>query len=421
MKKRLIQVFEHATLRYPNVYEGVEFTEDNFNALVRWNERHQNGYFTVVHKGIRFSHYVGVIRVGNLTIEILPKADKSVASEASRAQWQSFLLDMLAVCNRLKTKSSGSASLQSKPGSLLDIYLQSFLDELETILRQGLIKRYRQTESNSTTLKGSLHFTGHLRENLIHQERFYTRHPTYDSQHLIHQILYKALRSIPRLTDTMSLLDQTQALLLRFPALDNLDVTPTTFKAIRFDRSTQPYETALEIARLLLLQYRPDIRTGHHSVLAILFDMNALFEEYIYCQLKQAGNEQILIQRQQPSPFWEGRKVRPDIVIRQLEEGTNYIVDTKWKVLERLHPDDDDLKQMFVYNQHFCSAKSVLLYPEVHRLGTAQGWFHQANPSLSNDPEKQAHSCEIRFVQVVENGQLNRSIGQTLLREIMGK
>ena len=70
-----------------------DFRECHFDAMVKFNELHQNKYFTIGHNGIVFKNYVGVIQVGGLTIEILPKADKK--ADADKNLWQSVLLNML--------------------------------------------------------------------------------------------------------------------------------------------------------------------------------------------------------------------------------------------------------------------------------------------------------------------------------------
>ncbi|MES2732157.1 MAG: restriction endonuclease [Bacteroidota bacterium] len=422
MSNQLIQVFEYEILRYPSERGGVAFTEHDFRALVKFNEQHQNRYFTIVHQGIRFLHYVGVLQVGSLTLEILPKADQDKPTEASKERWQGILLDMLRECRLLKAETGPIAPLQTRPGTLLEAYFQAFITEIESLLRKGLVKKYRPNEGNQDTLKGSLHFGQHLRQNLVHQERFYVRYQTYDTQHPIHQLLYQALHLLPQLISNQSLIEQATHLLACFPPMPAIRVSEQAFSKIKLDRKTQPYQVALSLARLLLLGYQPDVRGGSEHVLSILFDMNTLFEEYIYRQLKQEETESVRIQRQEPVYFWENKRVRPDIIIRQVNaanETTTFIVDTKWKVLRRLQPDDDDLKQMYVYNQYYQAVKSVLLYPDVYQLGDRHGHFHLTNPFLSDDPTKQAHGCEIRFVQLVEKGRLRKNVGRALLDAIM--
>ncbi|GGW48777.1 hypothetical protein [Arenibacter certesii] len=81
-RKNILQVFEHSTLYYGRVYNDITFEEKHFNALAKLNQLHNNEYFTLLHKGIKFSQYVGVIQIDGLTIEILPKIDGGSSKEA---------------------------------------------------------------------------------------------------------------------------------------------------------------------------------------------------------------------------------------------------------------------------------------------------------------------------------------------------
>lgn len=73
--KKFIQVFEHQKLKYN---DSGDFRKHHFDAMVKFNDQHQNKYFTIGHNGIVFKNYVGVVQIGGLTIEILPKADKKL-------------------------------------------------------------------------------------------------------------------------------------------------------------------------------------------------------------------------------------------------------------------------------------------------------------------------------------------------------
>ncbi|MBK9688627.1 MAG: hypothetical protein IPO65_13060 [Saprospiraceae bacterium] len=56
------------------------------------------------------------------------------------------------------------------------------------------------------------------------------------------------------------------ALLLHFPEMPEVKVTSATFERIVYNRKNQSYTKAIEIAKLLLLQYHPDL-TGIQSCL----------------------------------------------------------------------------------------------------------------------------------------------------------
>lgn len=100
----------------------------------------------------------------------------------------------------------------------------------------------------------------------------------------------------------------------------------------------------------------------------------------------------MVIKGQQSKPFWERKTIRPDIVIGKDDQ--TYVIDTKWKIIDINKPSDADLKQMYVYNHHWQSKKSMLLYPNGGKQVSNLGSF--ALPF--NDDE---HSCKLGLVKVL--------------------
>jgi 5-methylcytosine-specific restriction enzyme subunit McrC len=412
MAKQLIRVFEHRKLFYGKEYNGVRFKQEHWKALGYFNEQHNNKYFTLINKGIQFSHYVGVIQVGQLTIEVLPKADRG---EDDQQKWHKVLLEMLRTCRLLKLESVAEANLRLRSANIFDLYLEVFLKEVESLLHQGLTKKYRQAAGNQLALKGSLQFQQHLTKNAVHKERFFVRYQVYDRVHLIHQLIYKALRVIPSLTNSPDLQDRLGRILLNFPPMPDLFVQDKVFQHIHYDRKTERYRTVLELARMILLNYTPDVRGGDQHVLAILFNMNELFEEYVYRRLKKLRRPDLTVSRQRWKYFWESRVVRPDILLT-LENGgtkTTYVLDTKWKVLSKAKPAMEDLRQMYVYNKLFDAPKTALLYPQVYDLSSHWGKFKN---------EKEDLSCGLIFVRITdESGRLNLRIGEEIVDVLRGE
>lgn len=407
-KRQVIKVFEHEILRIGRDFGGgIIFTEKHWSALVRYNEQHGSKYFTVVHKGLKFSQYVGVIQCGSLVIEVLPKADRRPSSdlgEKERDKWHEVLTGMLAACRWLRLESVEAAHLHLGHASLLDIYIARFLDELNGILRRGLVKKYRPETLNRTALKGRLEFAQHISRNVVHQERFYTTAQVYDAQHLLHQILYKALRLLPQLSLHPNLLDTTQRTLLQFPELPDMAVNLGTFEKITFDRKTEHYREAFDLARLILLNYSPQFQAGGHSVLAILFDMNALFEEYLFQQLRRAGYK---VHFQKSEVFWESRRIRSDIIL-ELDTGA-VVLDAKWKIVLDSQPADADLKQMYAYHHYFDARRTFLVYPKVSDLQRDRaGKFR-----------KEEYQCGLLFVKLTDNGRLRRNVASELKNQMM--
>jgi len=200
---------------------------------------------------------------------------------------------------------------------------------------------------------------------------------------------------------------------LYFPKVKNINAQPYHFHHLQFDRKSQRYRTALEISRLILLNYSPDIRGGNHDVLAMLFDMNVLFETFIFRQLKRLEySENIEVIGQPSRKFWtnpkSSRNLRPDILIQK--EGENIILDTKWKVLKRLSPNDEDLRQMYAYANIFNANKTILIYPKVFDFQNFEsGIFNQ-------DRQQNQLTCDLLFVNVADENGLNPKVGAEVLK-----
>ena len=119
---------------------------------------------------------------------------------------------------------------------------------------------------------------------------------------------------------------------------------------------------------MILLNYHPDISRGRDDVLALMFDMNDLWEQYAALQIRRHLQDRFMVATQQRKVFRvsDQRKkgLRPDPMLSdRRDEGRKIIVDTKWKVPGDLLPGDEDLRQMFAYNHLFGCRESILLYP----------------------------------------------------------
>lgn len=409
-----IKVFEYSSLQYGKEYDGFVFKESHFNKLVKLNELHQNKYFNVGYKKVTFKQYVGVIQVDGLTIEILPKIDQyEVENQFTKRKWQSVLIEMLRVTKKLKIQQVGQANVTKQSIHLLDIYFEWFLNEVQLLIHQGVIKQYYKETGNVKALKGKLEFAGHIQKNLVHKERFYTTHQVYDKDHLIHQILGQALEIIATLSKGNYLYSKCKTVQLDFPEVKAIKANENTFSKIPKSRKTEPYETALAIARLIILNYAPNVSSGSEKMLALLFDMNSLWEEYVLVRLKQVAKEKgVDVYGQNSLEFWNGITIRPDIVLEKKINENNkdiLIIDTKWKNIDQSQPSTHDLRQMYVYNEYWKSTRSLLLYPSnSNGLNDFKSFV-----SIDKDPH---HQCGLGRISIFNTeGKLDELIGIHLI------
>ncbi len=401
-----IQVFENQIVKINEPVNGLALTSDTWQALATYAAQHQEKYFTVLKNGLRFSHYVGTIQVGNVVIEILPKIDQT-----EDINLQSVLLDMLRECRLLRTEPTTNVSVQWQKGNLLDEYISQFLNEVSALLQEGLQRKYQPFAANRNNLRGRLLLDKQLQHNLVHQERFFTATQEYSFDHPFNRMLHAALTLLSQIPIKSALALRVRQLRSQFPAFETAESPLPDFDEFYFDHRTIRYKNALQTAWFILQQLRPGLRTGSIPVLSVLFDMNLLFEEFIFRQLRKAAGNSILVQRQLTKPFWNRKFLRPDIVL--CIENQRVVIDTKWKKLRVANPSAEDLRQLFVYSQYFDAKQSVLVYPRSNALKNMPPTAFFPIPG-----NEQTFYCSLVFVDLMKEGRLNPELGKTLLSTI---
>lgn len=373
--QKTLTFYEHETHRFSDSDEDKKI----FEALQKFHGHKGVPYYSLVHKGVKFNEFVGVLQVGIHLIEVLPKADKprghTPNNEAEEDSWRKLLIDMLKTVGVFDIKAPSSSSLKLNPNSILELYFEIFLNEIDHLLHRGLIKKYKKTEGNLNSLKGSIQFSKNIQQNLVHQERFYTKYTTFNVDHIFHQILFQAIELIGKLNRNVNLASKISSVLINFPEVSKLKISEATFSKITYNRNNEHYRNAISVARLLLLNYHPDVSKGHDNVLAIMFDMNVLWEKFVVSSLRKSfftNNYQYNVTAQSSKDFWvsldsnRARTIRPDISIKSSAnaDARPLIIDTKWKNIKKDGDVSMDiLRQMYVYHEYFDADKVAIVFP----------------------------------------------------------
>jgi 5-methylcytosine-specific restriction enzyme subunit McrC len=201
---------------------------------------------------------------------------------------------------------------------------------------------------------------------------------------------------------------------LHFPEVDSKRITKAHLDNLKLSRKTASYSYALELARLIILNYSPDISTGKERMLSLLFDMNVLWEEYVLKKLKETlADSQYEVTGQESLPFIHCNTLRPDIVIRDTETNETYIIDTKWKIPKDT-ADVSDLRQMYTYARFWDAKKVLLLYPGKANNEAYRNF--QTDEYYAKEGSFQ-HACKLGFVSVLdEENELDEGIGSEVVK-----
>ena len=317
-------------------------------------------------KFIQARNYVGVLQTkSGLTIEILPKIADKTDTDKSKA----VFIKMLRALKNFPFKSSNLASLKTQNLPLLEIFISMFLCELEALVKKGIKSDYVALEENLNFLKGKLNINEQIKRNSIHKERFYVGYSEFLSDIKINRIIKTTLKFLYKKSNSSKNQQKIRELLFIFDEVSMCDDYKNFFAKLIINHQVKHYEQTLLWCKIFLLGNSFTPHKGDNLALALLFDMNALFESYVGDFIKKsfAGtilqhSEKYLIEA--PKSF----KLKPDIFL----EG-EFIADTKWKIIRQDINESEkkykisqaDLYQLYTYGKKHECGELYLIYPKI--------------------------------------------------------
>lgn len=293
---------------------------------------------------IKATHYVGVISIGNTTIQILPKLYNSnkknreeIIKDATRN-----LLFMLTLTKRLKIREVGISKLKKEVTNLYEVIIYLFAKNLFEMLKYNYKRDYEQREKDLKFIKGKIRMSKQIRKPTHH--KIHCSYFDLSENILIHRILKYTcylLSSRVRSKENWLLLQNILSI------YDNVELKPTKlsdFDKIRFNRLNEEYEPFVNLARLFLENMSLELQSSHFVTFSLLFDMNTLFEEFLGEILKKHRKEllgdtkfnecKIYLNKRRKWLIEDPRsfKLRPDIILSE-KERVRLIIDAKYKLL----------------------------------------------------------------------------------------
>jgi len=327
--------------------------------------------------GVKFRQFCGVISLGKDSIEVLPKIHgiESIDEDKTGTS-RNILIKMLAQAKQLKTAKSGATGIDIQKHQLLDVFIDSFCTELFRQLHQGMIKTYVTREDNLNVLKGRLMIKEQLRHNLVHKERFFCQFDELVEDNDYNQVIKATLRHLFDKVTNNKLKRKLTELLNVFDTVADKPKSAADVDKLARNRMVKRYDDTLTMCRMFLAGVSPDVVSGKHESLSLLFDMNKLFEDFIYKRVKKVATRMGLVARAQgPQQYLANCsvherdmfKMMPDVTITDQSGNILMIIDTKWKLLDPQDPkykvSQADMYQMHAYATQYRCDNIILLYP----------------------------------------------------------
>lgn len=347
-------------------------------------------FFKITKDAIVPQNFVGTIPLDDIQIEILskiPLVENNIEAEKIR------FLEILQSIDYFKEKIFSNSKIEITDTSILEIFIHLFIEEVEKIIKKGLIYRYVDKNENFNVFKGKLDINNHIKYNFSHKEKFFMKFDEFSVDSLENITIKLTIQKLKKISVNLKNKENLNKIGHYFENVSILDGSIENLKYLTFDRMNDYYKNAIQWAKIFLNNQSSSIfSTNNREIPSILFPMETIFENYIANKLVNIIQEKsynqlaIKVQDNSCSIFSSISlnnvkidnnilRIRPDIVIKNKDAKEIFILDTKWKILNKL--DDkfkistEDVYQMLAYvktysdrnkNKYICK-KAYLIYP----------------------------------------------------------
>lgn len=314
---------------------------------------------------VKVNNYVGLIQLkSGYKIEILPKID---FTDEENNKTKAIFLRMLKSLKDFSGKNFKNADLKISKMNLYEIFINMYLNDVRTLVKNGLKSTYVTKEDNIKFYKGKLQVSQHIKMNLAHKEKFYMAYDEFLVDRAENRLVKSTLLKLQKLTSSSQNSKEIRQLLIAFELVETSTNYEKDFSKISIDRNTKDYANLMRWSKVFLFNKSFTSFSGKVSSRAILFPMEKIFESYVAQQVRKKflpDNWEVSIQDKGYHLFLEKNNgnlrpifsLRPDIVLRK--ENKIVILDTKWK---RLIPESRknfgissvDMYQMYAYAKKY--------------------------------------------------------------------
>jgi 5-methylcytosine-specific restriction enzyme subunit McrC len=398
----VIPLYEHETTTYEDL--GWKSSDAVLSGIERLNAYLGKEVVQVGRHALRTHQLVGIVRVGQTTIQILPKIDRERGSDDSQrpgaetdAQSASQnLLHMLSETRRLNPLALSGMSLQSRPSDWFELLTRLFAVELYSQVQRGAEHAYISVEDTLPVLRGRWRLAHQLARAPHERHRFDVVYDEFNTdtplnrifRFVISKLLLVAVDSLNR-----SLLVNLDELLSGARKLSR--VTGDELDRLLWTRLNERFRGAFQLAKLFLTNSTPQLQVGNLPLFAFLIDMNELFEEFVASFITRHGATlwpsrvtpiAVHIQSRGKQTFLAERlpeqlpafKLLPDLLLSPPLGPPDLVIDTKYKMVDeraaKLGVAEADFYQMLAYSTRLRASRVLLLYPQAAGQGSM---FHE--------------------------------------------
>ncbi len=376
----------------------------------------------VTRNGIKAKSFVGVIKYKNLHLEILPKLISKNANNSNEIQEEERsiilknLIFMLSYTKNLDIKTNENAKLANEKNPFIEILIKEFATSLFDSIKRLTPKRYVREEENLNYLKGKIKFSENIRYNCTNQAKFYCEYDEFSENNPLNQLFLFVSTCLYNISN-----NSYNKKLLKFIINYYSDISFVRFdkfkiQKIKLTRSQEFFKKPFNLAKMFVEKTSVDLSKNKFENITLVWDMNKLFEEFIFELIKRKIPECSPIAQKTKRLLRSTQETRRDTKVDILVQHPQVIIDTKYKKFTNF---DDissaDIYQVTTYCTLYGYKKAILLYPQYDDIEPDETGFYINN--TENNYQIDFRTIDLKSNDL-KNDLKNKDVQNSIIKKI---
>ena len=191
MEERIFTFREFQKIKNKKIYSKLKKYIDDNNLEDRYE------FFKITKDSIVPQNFVGTIPLNDIQIDILPKiplVENDIVAEKIR------FLEILQNISYFKEKFFNNSKIAITDTSILEIFINLFIKEVEEIIEKGLLYNYIDINENINVFKGKLDINNHIKYNFSHKEKFFMKFDEFSISSLENSIIKLTIQKLKKIS-----------------------------------------------------------------------------------------------------------------------------------------------------------------------------------------------------------------------------
>ncbi len=323
----------------------------------------------VTRHGIIAKSWVGVIKYKKHQFQILPKL---ICDNGNTENILKNLIFMLSYTKKLDIRTSDTAKLSNSKNPFIEILIREYAKSLFECLKRITPKKYVREEDNLNYLKGKIKFTENIRYNCVNQSKFYCEYDEFSENNILNQLFLFVSTCLYNISNDSYNKKTLKFIINYYSDIKLVRFNRFTAEKINLSRNQKLFKKPFNLAKMFIEKTSVDLSKNKFENITLIWDMNKLFEEFVFEIMKKFEGElgcKLVAQKGRRLLKNDTSKKRNTFVDIMVEKGDGdelerIVLDTKYK---KFVSSDDfsnaDVFQVSTYCLLHNADKAVLIYP----------------------------------------------------------